>query len=140
MQFKCSAACYRTSLVITCVSYSNCHNPWQSHNPRTMQWQLCSSFSHQSLRQCQTKATTAILTAYSPSKCYHSGGKFIFECLTHAKQCHHFGMIGEHLNAVKFISTRSINNKNFTIFCSINLDNKLFCLPTSFATLERRSQ
>lgn len=94
-----------------------------------MQWQLCSSLSHQTLRQCQTKATTAILTAYSPSKCYHSGRKFTFECLTHAKQCHHFGMIGEHLNAVKFISTRSINNKNFTIFCSINLDNKTVLSP-----------
>lgn len=35
-------------------------------------------------------------------------------------------MIGEHLNAVKFISARGINNKNFTIFCSINLDNNCF--------------
>lgn len=38
-------------------------------------------------------------------------------------------MIGEHLNAVKFISTQSINNKNFTIFCSINLDNKTVLSP-----------
>lgn len=53
-------------------------------------------------------------------------GKVYFRVLKPCKAVSPLRMIGEHLNAVKFISTRSINNKNFTIFCSINLDNNCF--------------